>query len=74
MVESTGTFVRYTNGEFTVVNAAIPEVEAGKVLIKHAYSTINPVDGYLIHQKKFEGATLGAEGCGTIIKVGDGVS
>jgi len=35
--------------DFKVVNADIGEVGPGKILIKHAYSTDNPVDGYKIH-------------------------
>ena len=32
------------------------------------------MDGYLIHAKRQEGIVLGAEGCGTIISVGAGIS
>jgi NADPH:quinone reductase-like Zn-dependent oxidoreductase len=42
-------------------------------LVKNAFSTVNPVDGYLMYQKK-DGSTIGAEGSGTIIEVGEGVS
>jgi NADPH:quinone reductase-like Zn-dependent oxidoreductase len=43
-------------------------------LIKVAFSTINPLDRWQYEESKVEGLVLGNDGCGTIIKVSEGIS
>ena len=66
-------FVKFTNGEYQLVEEDIPQPQAGKLLIRVAYSTVNPIDGYLIYTRE-EGHILGGEGSGTVLAVGEGVS
>jgi len=55
-----------------LVEKDIPEVPPGLVLLRNAFSTMNPSDK--ANLKQTEGELLGKEGTGTIIKVGSGVS
>lgn len=75
MVENqqTAKFVQFQGDDFKLVEGPIPKPKAGEVLIKNAFSTVNPVDGYFMAVKK-DGSTVGSEGSGTIIEVGEGVS
>jgi NADPH:quinone reductase-like Zn-dependent oxidoreductase len=61
------------DGVYSLMTEAIPKPDAGQVLIKIAYSTCNPYDAYLYYTKKEDGHTLGSDGCGTIVAVGEGV-
>lgn len=74
MVDST-TYqaVKYRDGKFQLVSDPIPKPAAGQVLIRCEYSTVNPVDRYSIHVYKVEGHTLGSDGSGVIVDVGEGV-
>ena len=55
------------------MNEDIPKPNKGQVLIKVAYSTINPYDRNMYLINKEEGFVLGSDGCGTIISVGEEV-
>lgn len=43
-------------------------------MIRTEFSTVNPVDRYSVHLYKTEGHTLGSDGSGVIVDVGDAVS
>lgn len=48
----------------------MPKPDKGQVLIKVAYSTVNPLDNALYTKMGKEGDILGSDGCGLIIEVG----
>ena len=56
-----------------MVEEEIPVAGKGQVLIKVAYSTVNPYDRIMGKINKDEGFILGCDGCGVIEKVGEGV-
>lgn len=62
--------VRYSQGEFKLVTEGIPKADKGQVLIRVAYSTVNPVDKIWSSTINTEGFALGSDGSGTIIQVG----
>lgn len=64
---------QYKDSSFQIVKGQKPKPEKGHVLIKVAYSTINPFDRYLYDVTKDEGTVLGSEGCGVVEEVGEGV-
>lgn len=73
MVEAqTFKYLKNVDGEYQFVTEEIPKPAAGQVLIKIAYSTVNPVDKYMLH--RFKPTRLGSDGSGTIVEVGEGVS
>ncbi|CDW91257.1 zinc-binding dehydrogenase family protein [Stylonychia lemnae] len=73
MVESqTYKQLRYVSDHYEFVTQDIPQPGSGEVLIKVAYSTLNPIDRYQYYLFKAE--KLGSDGSGTITAVGDGVS
>ena len=49
------------------------QLEQNQVLIKVAYSTCNPIDKIWYYITKTEGFTLGSDGSGTIIGLGESV-
>ena len=57
-----------------MVTEPIPNPGKGQVLIKVAYSTINPYDRICYRNEQQEGFTLGCDGCGIVTEVGEGVS
>ena len=67
--------VRYQGGEYKLVSEAeVKKPSPGKLLIKNAYSTINPYDRIVYRTYKIEGFTLGCDGCGIVVDIGEGVS
>ena len=67
-------YVVIENGKFITKTETISAQAApGQVLVKVAYSTCNPYDTLCFQLRKDEGFRLGAEGCGTVISVGEGV-
>ena len=65
--------VKNVGGDFKLINEPIPKPGKGQVLIKVAYSTVNPYDRYIATTTN-EGTVLGSDGCGTVIDVGEDVS
>ena len=67
-------YVGIENGDWVTKKENISlKPEAGKALVKIAYSTCDPYDA-MCSKFKNEGSRLGAEASGTIIAIGDGVS
>ena len=66
--------VKYREGAFKLREESVPQPGPGHVLIRVAYSTINPYDRIMATVNKANGFILGCDGCGTIAAVGDGVS
>lgn len=64
---------KYKGGQFSLVEEDKPKPAKGEVLIKVAYSTINPYDRILYSMNKDEGLVLGCDGCGIVEEVGEGV-
>ena len=52
---------------------SIPKPGDGEVLIQVHYSTINPIDTVLFNIQKTEGFSMGSDGTGIIVEVGNGV-
>ena len=65
--------VRCVGGVFKLVTEALNPPQAGNVLVKTYSSTINPFDRTTYKVLKTEGNTIGADGCGVIDQVGEGV-
>jgi NADPH:quinone reductase-like Zn-dependent oxidoreductase len=66
--------VTFKDGNFELIPVETPKPPAGKVLVKVAYSAIQPYDLYLYNiGGRTEGFTLGAEGSGVVVEVGEGV-
>ena len=66
-------YVVIEGGKFITKTETISSQAApGHVLVKVAYSTCNPYDTLCFQLQKQEGFRLGAEGCGTVISVGEG--
>ena len=66
--------VSFKNGAFGLHEEDLPlKLEKGKILIKVAFSTCNPTDRYTFQLAKAEGTRLGADGSGTVVKLGEGV-
>lgn len=74
-MESSGKqqIVKYVNGAFDFVEEDVPQPGKGQLLIEVYYSTVNPYDRIMFNVNKDEGFTLGCDGCGVIIAVGEGV-
>lgn len=66
--------VRYKGGEWQLSLEDIPVPSKGQALIKVSYSTVNPNDIIIYHLLKSEGDTLGGDGCGVIINVGEDIN
>ena len=67
--------VQFSEGEFKYWSIGIPKPKDDEVIIKVAYSAINPHDRYDYYlSPKNDGYILGCEGCGTIVEVGKDVS
>lgn len=62
------------DGQFTLIAQEIPTPGPKQVLIKTAYSTVNPHDRGTYKTRKDAGFVIGCEGTGTITGVGEGVS
>eukprot|EP00347_Sterkiella_histriomuscorum_P012077 403369977 len=71
-VEETFKFVGLVDKSYQVKTAPIPKPGPGEVLIRIAYSTINPVDKYTFYT--FTQPRVGSDGCGTIVALGEGVN
>jgi NADPH:quinone reductase-like Zn-dependent oxidoreductase len=70
----TNNLVKCVDGNFKLVIETVPiKPAAGKLLVRTAYSTINPYDRILYREVKAEGSILGCDGCGVVIKVGEDV-
>jgi NADPH:quinone reductase-like Zn-dependent oxidoreductase len=68
------TYVTCENGKWLLKQETISsQAPEGHVLVKVAYSTCNPYDDICYKIFKTENSRLGAEGCGVIISVGQGV-
>ncbi len=77
MVESTpaqSLAVTLQGGQFKLAPQEAQTAGPNEVVIKMAYSVVNPYDRDLFYMRKDEGFKLGCEGCGTIVEVGEGVS
>ncbi|CDW85776.1 zinc-binding dehydrogenase family protein [Stylonychia lemnae] len=73
MVESQSyQYVKLVDGNYQIVTEELPQPGAGEVLIRIAYSTINPFDKAVFSYLKTP--RIGSDGSGTIEAVGDGVS
>jgi NADPH:quinone reductase-like Zn-dependent oxidoreductase len=66
--------VMFHDGKFQLHKTELTGVPAGKVLVKMAYSAVSHFDQFLYMTRQYEGSTLGGEGSGTIIQVGEGLS
>jgi NADPH:quinone reductase-like Zn-dependent oxidoreductase len=66
--------VKYLNGKFSFIEEDLPKPGQGQILIKNAYSTVNPYDRIMFNVNKDENFVLGCDGCGTVIETGEGLS
>ena len=72
--DKTFRIVKRKDGKFGLFNEPVPTPGEGEVLIQVEYSSVNPVDAIFYQIQKDEGFTLGSEGTGIVVEVGNGVS
>ena len=63
--------VRLSGNTYKLQKDGIQKPGPGEVLIKVAFSSVNPVDRQYIISKPIKDKPIGSEGSGTIIDVGD---
>ncbi|TNV77200.1 hypothetical protein FGO68_gene13407 [Halteria grandinella] len=76
-MDSTGTlendFVAFKDGKYVLQHETLSTTaQPGHILVKMAYSTVDPYDALCFNLYKTEGTRIGVEGSGTVISVGEG--
>lgn len=67
-------FVAFKDGKYTLQHETISTTaKPGHLLVKVAYTTVDPYDFLCYNLHKGEGLRIGVEGSGTVISVGEGV-
>ncbi len=67
-------FVAFKDGKYVLQHETISATaQPGHILVKMAFSTVDPYDFLCYNLHKTEGLRIGVEGSGTVISVGEGV-